>query len=116
LATTQAILGYVGKRLKPCAGSQTRYGWQDLYAQTYPEIGRRWMANCDVPDLDLLPEEYGIKKIRFSAGMEVSLVHFGIWFLSWLVRFRFPFDPTTHASAFLKASDCFDFLGSADGG
>jgi hypothetical protein len=60
----------VGKKLKRCAGYETRYGWQDLRLQKYPELGSRLMANCDVPDLDLLPDKYGIKKIRFSAGME----------------------------------------------
>ena len=58
LATTQAILGYVGRKLKPCAGYETRYGWQDLHLQKYPGIGSRLMANCDVPDLDLLPQKW----------------------------------------------------------
>ncbi len=78
LATTRAILGYVGKKLRPCAGYETRFGWQDLHSQKYPEIGNRLMANCDIPDLDLLPEKYRISKIRFSAGMENPLVHLGI--------------------------------------
>jgi saccharopine dehydrogenase-like NADP-dependent oxidoreductase len=33
LATTQAILGYVGRKLKPCAGYETRYGWQSASAK-----------------------------------------------------------------------------------
>jgi hypothetical protein len=116
LATTQAILGYAGRKLKPCAGYETRYGWQDLYLQVYPEIGSRWMANCDVPDLDLLPERFGIKQIRFSAGMELSAIHFGMWLLSWGVRLGFPIDLPKHAVALLKASNWFDPFGSADGG
>ena len=116
LATTEAILGYVGKKLKPCAGYKTRYGWQDLYLQAYPEIGNRWMANCDVPDLDLLPARFGIKRIRFSAGMEISAVHFGMWLLSWGVRLGIPIDLPAHAAALLKASNWFDRFGSADGG
>ena len=116
LATTQAILSYVGKRLKSCAGYTTRYGWQDLYRQHYPEIGNRWMANCDIPDLDLLPAKYGIKKICFSAGMESRLVHMGIWMLSWLVRAGVVRDLPKQASILLKASNWFDCLGSADGG
>jgi hypothetical protein len=115
-ATTQAILGYVGRKLKPCAGYETRYGWQDLYRQAYPEIGNRWMANCDVPDLDLLPERFGIKRIRFSAGMEIPAVHFGMWLLSWGVRVGLPIDLAKHAAALLKASNWLDRFGSADGG
>jgi hypothetical protein len=116
LATTQGILSYVGKKLKPCAGYETRYGWQNIYRQPYPEIGRRWMANCDIPDLDLLPEKYEIKRIRFSAGMEISAIHFGLWLLSWGVRLRLPLDLPKHAPALLKASEWFDAIGSADGG
>jgi Saccharopine dehydrogenase NADP binding domain len=116
LATTQGILSYVGKKLKPCAGYQTRYGWQDLYLQPYPEIGRRWMANCDIPDLDLLPRAYGIRGIRFSAGTEVPIIHFGLWLLSWGVRLGFPIDLPKHASTLLKASNWCNLVGSADGG
>jgi hypothetical protein len=116
LATTQGILSYVGRKLKPCAGYETRYGWQDLYLQPYPEIGRRWMANCDIPDLDLFPERYGIKRIRFSAGMELSIIHFGLWLLSWGVRLALPVNLTKHASTLQEASHWFDLIGSADGG
>ena len=116
LATTQGILSYVGKKLGPCAGYRTRYGWQDIYRQAYPGIGKRWMANCDVPDLDLLPARFGIKRIRFSAGMDVGVVHLGLWLLSWAVRSGIPIDLQRHASALLRASHWFDGLGSDDGG
>jgi hypothetical protein len=106
----------VGKKLKRCAGYETRYGWQDLRLQKYPELGSRLMANCDVPDLDLLPDKYGIKKIRFSAGMENPVVHLGIWALSWVVRAGFPVDLSKHSAILLAVSNWFDFLGSADGG
>jgi hypothetical protein len=116
LATTQAILSYVGKRLSPCAGYSNRYGWQDLYVQSYPAIGKRWMANCDVPDLDLLPARYGLKRIRFSAGIENPAVHLGLWLTSWGIRIGLPIDLPRHASMLLAASHWFDFIGSADGG
>ena len=74
------------------------------------------MANCDVSDLDLLPERFGIKKIRFSAGMEIPWVHFGMGLLSWGVRLGFPIDLPRHAAALLSASNWFDRFGSADGG
>lgn len=115
LATTQGILSYVGKRLSPCAGYRKRYGWQDLYVQSYPAIGKRWMANCDIPDLDLLPPRYGLKRIRFSAGMENPPVHLGLWLMSWGIRMGLPVDLPRHASTLLAASHWFDFTGSADG-
>ncbi|MDC7674679.1 saccharopine dehydrogenase NADP-binding domain-containing protein [Asticcacaulis machinosus] len=117
LATTKGILSYVGKKLKPARGQVgARYGWQDLYRQTYPELGGRWMANCDVPDLDLLPEAYDIKSIRFSAGLEHPLLHLGLWSLSWLVRIGLPIKLERHAALMLRMSDLFNGLGTADGG
>ena len=117
LATTEGILSYVGKRLKPFAATQkTAYGWQDIYRQRYPHFGKRWMANCDIPDLDLFPERYGIKSIRFSAGLELSLVHLGLWSLSWLVRIGLPINLPRFAKPLLKVSNLFDRFGTADGG
>lgn len=117
LATTEGILTYVGKKLKPARGDpKPRYGWQDLYRQKYPDLGYRWMANCDIPDLDLLPKRYGIQKIHFSAGLESRVLHFGMFALSWLVRLGVPVGLSRHAAFLLRASHWFDRFGSGDGG
>ncbi len=115
LATTKAILSYVGTRLEGCAGHKTRYGWQDNYRQKYTKLPPRWMANCDVPDLDLLPPKFGLKRIQFSAGMEISLIHFGIWGLGWLRKIGLPLPLEKFAPTLLKLSKLFNFLGSDDG-
>lgn len=116
LATTQGILSYVGKPLKPFAGHAKPYGWQDVYRQDYPVLGKRWMANCDIPDLDLLPLRYGIKDIRFSAGLELSALHMGLWALGWLVRFGLPIPLTRLAGSLWRCANWFDRFGSANGG
>ncbi|NDE89807.1 MAG: saccharopine dehydrogenase [Alphaproteobacteria bacterium] len=117
LATTQAILSYVGKPLKIIAGQKhMRYGWQDIYLQNYPGLGMRWMANCDIPDLDLLPQYYGLKSVRFSAGLELWPLHLGLWIVSWLVRLGLPLYLPHYAEPLLKISNWFDRFGSADGG
>jgi len=117
LATTEGVMTYVGRRLKPFSGiGRSVYGWQDLYRQGYPEIGKRWMANCDVPDLDLLPAHYGIKRIQFSAGLELAPLHLGLWALSWLVRAGVPLELARRAGLLLRASDWFDRFGSPHGG
>ncbi len=116
LATTKAILTYVGKPLAPYAGGKITYGWQDMYRQKYPEIGTRWMANCDIPDLDLLPEKYHIKNIRFSAGMENPFLHLSIGLMAWLIRHGVPINLPKHANFLWKFSKIFDCIGSQDGG
>lgn len=117
LATTQGILSYVGKPLKPFASrKQPAYGWQDIHRQAYPALGKRWMANCDIPDLDLLPNRYGIRDIRFSAGLELGVLHLGLWGLSWLVRLGLPINLSVLAKPLLTASNWLNAIGSADGG
>lgn len=117
LATTQSILTYLGKPLKPWGSEKTsRFGWQNIYLQDYPKLGKRWMANCDIPDLDLFPNKYHIPSIQFSAGMESGLLHLGMWILSWLIRFGIPLHLEKHAHFLLNASHIFDCFGTDNGG
>ncbi|MEX0340180.1 MAG: saccharopine dehydrogenase family protein [Arenibacterium sp.] len=117
LATTQAILGYVGRKLAPFKGIRSDiYGWQDIYRQPYPGLGKRWMANCDVPDLDLLPERHNIATIQFSAGLELGVMHLGLWALSHLVRLGLPLPLARIAPTLLSISNWFNPFGSKDGG
>lgn len=117
LATFKSILSYLGKDFKDICGlSKKIYGWQDLYRQEYPLLGKRWMANCEVPDLDLLPGFFPIKSIRFSAGIESTVAHLGLWFLSWLIRLKFPIKLENHAETLLKLSHYFDRFGTDAGG
>jgi len=115
LATTQGILTYLGKKLKSSAG-KIRYGWQDIYCQEYPQLGKRWMANCDIPDMDLFPACYGIKEIQFSAGFENTFLHFSVWAVSWAIRLGLPIKLEKHAAPLLKLSHWFDRFGKSDGG
>lgn len=117
LATTESILTYLGKPLKPWDDNhKTCFGWQDLYLQNYPELGKRWMANCDIPDLDLFVNRYNLKSMRFSAGLESSLLHLGMWIMSYLVRLGLPLHLPKHAKSLLAISHLFDWLGTANGG
>ncbi|WP_299853932.1 saccharopine dehydrogenase NADP-binding domain-containing protein [uncultured Roseobacter sp.] len=117
LATTRAILGYVGRRLAPFRGIRSDiYGWQDIYRQPYPGLGARWMANCDVPDLNLLPDRHNIRTIQFSAGLELGLMHLGLWAISCLVRLGLPLPLERMAPALLSISNWLNPFGSRDGG
>ncbi len=116
LATTRAIMTYVGRPLRPFAGHDRAYGWQDLHSQIYPVMGRRWLANCDIPDLDLLPPVYGLRDIRFGAGLELGFMHFGLWAMSFLVRWGVPLNLVALAKPLLTVSDWFNAIGSDVGG
>ncbi len=111
-------MGYLGKRISPYGLlHRTVYGWQDLYAQNYPELGYRLMGNCEVPDLDIFPEKYGVKDLRFSAGTENKFLHIGIWLTSWLIRAGLPLHLPKYSNFLLNASHVvFDPLGTDAGG
>lgn len=119
LATTSAILSYVGKPFKTLVNGQwqTIYGWQDLHAIKYPELGWRLFGNCDIPDLGLFPERYrDLKTIRFSAGTEINILHLGLWCFSWLIRWGIISSLEAVASQLLQISFLFDRLGSGRSG
>lgn len=119
LATTAAILGYTGKPFKTLIDGKKRqiYGWKSLRARKYWGLGWRLLGNCDIPDLALFPERYpSLKTVRFYAGLELSVVHLGLWALSWLVRIGLVRRLEKAAPTLLRLSILFDRFGSADSG
>lgn len=77
----RSALRYCGQPLR------TGYGWQGgRWKKFYSPLGRRWLLRCDVPDLDLMPERYGLKEIHFRAGVAGMPHMLALWSLSWLVR------------------------------
>ncbi|MEP5701249.1 MAG: saccharopine dehydrogenase NADP-binding domain-containing protein, partial [Sneathiella sp.] len=119
LATTVAILGYTGKIIPTIAqGKEKRvYGWQDLHSRDFKGLGKRYLGNCDIPDLSLFPERYpDIETLRFYAGLEMPLVHWALWGLSWLVRSRIIQRLDRLAKPLLKISCLFDPFGTENSG
>lgn len=119
LATTTAILTYVGKPFTTLRdGIEVRtFGWQGLRRKRYRDLGWRWLGDCDVPDLSLFPSRYPeLRSIRFSAGLEIPLLHLGLWGLSWAVRIGLIRHLYRLAPFLLRTSRWFDGLGSAESG
>ena len=119
LATTSAVLSYVGKPfLRLREGRMRRvFGWQDTHAVRYPQLGHRLFGNCDIPDLDLFPARYPeVRDIRFAAGHELKVLHLGTWALGWLVRLRLIRSLDAYAEPLLKLAFLFDRFGSSRSG
>jgi hypothetical protein len=115
LATTSAVLSYAGRPFSTLINGvkKTVFGWQDFHFRTLPGVSRRSFANCDIPDLELFPDRYpDLRSIRFYAGLEVPVIHFGLWLLTWLVRCRLISSLVLLASPLLKISRLFDGMGS----
>ena len=111
LATVAAVLASVGKPFRWREDSRSRvvHGWQRLTRFSYAEpVGRRWLAACDVPDLALLPLRYGgVENVQFRAGLELPVLHLGLWLLSWLARLRLVRDWSRHAAGLKRISEWF---------
>ena len=89
LATTRAILGYVGRPFAALIDGRWRtvHGWQSLRRLHAAGHRTRWVARCDVPDLAILPARYPqLRHCDFRAGLELRRMHFGLWLASWMVR------------------------------
>jgi hypothetical protein len=119
LATASAVLSYIGRPFTTLRDgrSETVYGWQDLHAEHYPELGLRLFGNCDIPDLQLFPTRYpDLRTIRFRAGHEIKLLHLGAWLLSWGVRLGALSPLSRYSERLLRWSFLFDWLGSSRSG
>ena len=119
LATTSAILGYVGKPFTTLIDGNRSdiYGWQDLHSRRYRKLGKRMLGNCDIPDLALFPKRYpDLKTIRFYAGFEIKFIHLGLWAISGLVRSGAIWHLQRLAPLLLRISFLFDWAGSDNSG
>lgn len=78
-ATIGAVLGILGKPLKVWIDGawRERRGWGDVaWLEFPPDVGRRRVHNCELPDLDLFPVLFGARTVRFRAGLELGLFNF----------------------------------------
>lgn len=119
IGTVAAILSYVGKPFKTLVNGDWKqvHGWQDLHKTHYPVIGKRWMSNCDIPDLELFHERYSdLRTINFYAGLQLSLLHVGLWLVSWPCRWGWVKHLDKYAPLMRKVSLWFYNFGSDAGG
>jgi saccharopine dehydrogenase-like NADP-dependent oxidoreductase len=118
LATTRAILGYVGRPFPALIDGrwQRVHGWQSLRRLHLPPLGPRWVARCEVPDLGVLPQRYSqLQHCDFRAGLELRRMHFGLWLASLAVRLGLPLALPRWAPALLRLSERWLQAGSDSG-
>lgn len=119
LATMRGTLSYSGKPINVLKNSviETVYGWQGIKKHTYPIIGRRYLSYCDIPDLALFHKRYpDLKSHVFYVSLEVTIVHWTMWALSWLARFKLLRNLPSKAPLMRKMAHWFDKLGSNNSG
>ncbi|MCP4472368.1 MAG: NAD-dependent epimerase/dehydratase family protein [Gammaproteobacteria bacterium] len=117
--TISAVLSYCGKPFDVLENGiqATRYGWQDLRWQHYPELGKRLSGACDVPDLSILPVYLpDIQTVTFHAALEARWEQIALWSMGWLSRFGLIANWSPLVPLFNYISEKLIRLGSDKGG
>ncbi|HCS23453.1 MAG TPA: saccharopine dehydrogenase NADP-binding domain-containing protein [Alphaproteobacteria bacterium] len=115
VGTAASLLSYAGKPFETLQNGapHTVYGWQCLQRRTFPQLGTRLMARCDIPDLALFPKRYpALRDITFLAGVEVWTQQALLWLLSGLVRLGLMRSLSVMAGALVKLNPLFNIFGS----
>jgi len=119
-ATIASILSYTGMPFTTRFNGTVKqiFGWQGLSRHDFGHpLGKRWMSNCNIPDLALLPQQYpGLASVKFQAGLEVAPLHLGLWCLSWLSRIGLVNNWACYSHALTLMSNWFINWGSDKGG
>lgn len=84
-AVVEAILSRAGR---PIVDQPGRCVWGSLRRMKVPGLGSRWVSPCDLPEPALFARQFGIRETHAGAGLELSILHLGLWLLAWLVRLR----------------------------
>lgn len=118
-ATLAAVLGYCGEPVQIWDGGQWRVrpGWAAPTPVHFARLRPRLGALCDIPDLELFPQRYGVRqRVMFRAALEVGLTQRALGVLAGLRTRRLIGPPARLAGLLNWLAPAFDFLGSALGG
>ncbi|CAM9638812.1 unnamed protein product, partial [Ectocarpus fasciculatus] len=121
IGTSRSILSTVGKPVKVLVDGKwtERRVWGDHHRRDFPPpLGQRWLANLDVPDLQLWPRKYSnVKSVRVYAGLELPLFHLGTGLLGVIMgRGDVNLGAWPIADILHNATERLDMLGTFNGG
>jgi saccharopine dehydrogenase-like NADP-dependent oxidoreductase len=116
LATMEGVMSYVGKPFTRWQNGAWKvvYGWQDIKIRRYPApLGVRWIASCDVPDLELFPRRYApVRSVVFRAGIGFASSTLAVWGASWLVRMGMLKSLSTYVPLLHRTASAVERFGS----
>ena len=114
----KSVLSYCGKTYKTLQNGKPVdiIGWQDITPVTFPNVGKRYVSNCDIPDLELFPKLYpSLKTINFKAGLELDLFQFSLLGMSYMTQLGLVKNWSNFASTLKTMSEWFINMGSTRG-
>ena len=117
-ATLEAVFSYLGRSFPVWRnGRWSRgWGWMNL-RHVRLDIGARFAAACDVPDLALFPEKFsGVQTVQFHAALEFGIQHLVLWCLASLRRLGLPLPVERWAMGLNRFAGWFDGAAGDKGG
>lgn len=119
-ATVRGVLSYTGHPFPVFAKGKwiNQYGWMSPRRLWFGDvIGKRWLANVDIPDLELFPKRYKpVNTVNFQAGLELPFLHLGMVFMALLAKIGLIKDWSVLTTQIFKSSEIFKCLGTDIGG
>jgi saccharopine dehydrogenase-like NADP-dependent oxidoreductase len=119
-ATIRGILSYTGHPFQVLDKGKwiDQYGWMSPKKINFGgTIGRRWLANIDIPDLELFPQRYSsVNTVNFQAGLELTFLHLGMVFMALIAKIGLIKDWSVLTRQIFKCSELFKGLGTDTGG
>ncbi len=118
-ATLEGVLSYCGEEIRVWLDGrwQVRRGWAEPEKVSFERLAPRAGALCDIPDLELLPQRYGVShRVMFRAALELGLTQRALAMLAALRAKGLVDDPGRLVGFINAAANAMNFLGSARGG
>ncbi|MBM2830913.1 MAG: Saccharopine dehydrogenase [Gammaproteobacteria bacterium] len=120
VATIQGILSYTGHAYRV----YTNGAWKNTYGWLSPRrldiggaLGKRWLANVDIPDLELFPSHYApVRTVRFQAGLELAVLHWAMVIMALLARSGLVRNWANYVKPIYSMSNLFNGFGTDTGG
>src|SRR5262249_455017 len=119
LSAVKSIRGGGGQPVRVFRnGGWTRASGMGLLSwRRMPGLGRRWLFLIDTPDLDLVPQRFAPRRDAiWRAGLELGILHLGVWALSRLVSAGVVASLMPLARPLRAVADWFRPFGSRRGG
>ena len=119
VAVVRSILSYAGRPVRVFHDGRwmSHPGWGMTTRRTIRGIGKRWASLCDTPDLDIVPQRFGVRRSAvFRAGLELPILHLGLFAASLSVRVGILPSLAPFSRTFRTAADLFTPFGTDRGG
>ncbi len=115
----RAILGYAGRpvRVRIDGRWAVHPGWGLARREALGTLGHRWLSLCETPDLDIVPARFpDVRTAVFRAGLELPVLHLGLWLASLPVRWGLVRSLASMARPFRAAANLVSRFGTDRGG